>query len=124
MDGIPRGFFWAADSKLLSGRSIVEFSEGWCDPFDCNHPAYVAVIWASRLLVVTGVAWIAYRVVRRRLMARHELAWLAGSAMLAIVSCYRSPVHGYAPAPFLTVLFYALAAGIRMVFSVFGLRTG
>ena len=37
------------------------------------------MIWVARLLVITGLAWTAYRVVQRRLRGRYELPWLAGS---------------------------------------------
>jgi len=80
------------------------------------------MIWVARLLVVTGLGWTAYRVVQRRLRGRYELPWLAGSAIPAIVSFYRNPVHGYAEMPVLTVLIYALdlGAGIRALFNAVG----
>jgi hypothetical protein len=102
----------------------VDFEVGWCDPFDCNDTRYLAVIWAARVLAVTGLGWTAYRVVRRTFRVRHELLWLAGFAMIAVVSYYRTPVHGYVEVPLLTVLLYAVAAGIRMVSSVSGFGRG
>jgi hypothetical protein len=96
----------------------VDFSEGWCHPFDCNDPAYLALIWASRLLFVTGLGWTAYRVVRRTFRVRHELLWIAGFAMVAVVSSYRNPVHGFVEVPLLTVVLYAVAAGVRAALTV------
>ena len=78
------------------------------------------MIWVARLLVITGLGWTAYRVVQRRLRGRYELPWLAGSAIPAIVSFYRNPVHGYAEMPLLTVLIYALGASIRALFNAVG----
>ena len=114
----------AESFQAANESGIVDFSEGWCDPFDCSDPGYLTVTWVARLLVVTGLGWTGYCVVQRRLRGWHELPWLTGSAILATVSFYRNPVHGYAEVPRSTVLIYALGAGVRALSNAAGSLVG